>query len=84
MLYLTRSEAPMKKTTVYLPSETQAALRALARRKGQSQAALIREVIDGYLQQQARPLPRSLGLGSNPEVQAKDTEDWLAANFRPT
>lgn len=73
----------MDKTTLYLPTEMRAALRALARRTGRSQADLMREAIDGYIERQEPPLPRSLGLGDNTSFQAKDTEDWLAANFRP-
>jgi hypothetical protein len=73
----------VEKTTIYLPMETQEALRALARRTGRSQAAIIREAVDVYVQQQARPQPRSIGIGHNPSLQARKTEEWLEANFRP-
>lgn len=30
-----------------------------------------------------RPFFRSLGVGSDPELKARDSEDWLRANWRP-
>jgi len=51
----------MEKTTLYLPTELQASLRALARRTGRSQANLIREALETYVAGQERPRPKSIG-----------------------
>lgn len=74
----------MDKTTLYLPSDTQQALRLIARRTGRSQAALIREAIDDYVRRQERVPLRSLGLGENETVHAQDAEAWLERHFRPS
>ncbi len=73
----------MEKTTLYLPTEMLQALRALARRKGCPQAEVIRAALRNYLDQQERPLPRSVGMGDDPDLHGADTEDWLAANWHP-
>jgi hypothetical protein len=74
----------MEKTTLYLPSELQVALRDAARRTGRSQAEIIREALATYLQQHRRPMPRSLGRGENPDLNGDETEAWLEAHFRPS
>lgn len=73
----------MEKTTLYLPEELQTAVRALARRTGRSQAALIREALEAYVRQQGRLPLRSLGMGENEQVRAQDTATWLERHFRP-
>ncbi len=67
----------VEKTTLYLPTELQQGLRALARRTGRPQAELIREAIAGYVGAQERPWPRSIGLGTDGAVTGSDSEDWL-------
>lgn len=67
----------MEKTTLYLPIDLQRALREEARRSGRPQAELIREALRAYLSGQPRPQLRSLGLGSDRRVAARDSEAWL-------
>jgi metal-responsive CopG/Arc/MetJ family transcriptional regulator len=73
----------MNKTTVYLPTELQGALRDVARRTGRSQAEVIRDAIAAYVAVEERPWPRSFGSAANGEVSAADLEDWLAENWKP-
>jgi predicted transcriptional regulator len=72
----------MEKTTLYLPSDLQHALRVRARRTGRSQASLLREAIGEYVRRQERPPLRSLGLGENETVHPRDAEAWLETNYR--
>jgi Arc/MetJ-type ribon-helix-helix transcriptional regulator len=74
----------MGKITLYLPEDLQQMLRETARRTRRHQAELIREALRAYLERQARPRPRSIGLGDDPDLHAEDTEDWLAEHWRPT
>jgi hypothetical protein len=71
----------MKKTTLYLPDELQLLLKEAARRTGQSEATVVREALARYLEQIPRPLPQSIGAGEDPEVAARDSEDWLRAHW---
>jgi plasmid stability protein len=72
----------MQKTTLYLPDELQRQLQEAARRMGRSQADLIREALATFLGTVERPKPRSIGLGDNPDLHGKDTEEWLRQNWR--
>jgi len=67
----------MEKTTLYLPSELQASLRAAARRTGRSQAQLIREAIETYVAGQERPRPRSIGIVADGSLDAADAKRWV-------
>lgn len=74
----------MNKTTLYLTDDLQRALRDVARRSGRSQAEVVREALEAFvLLQSPRPFPRSIGAGSDPDLNAEDTEDWLRANWHP-
>ena len=66
----------MNKTTIYLPDELQRSLQAAARRSGRSQAHLIREAVERYLDDD-RPLPKSIGIGEDAELDARDSKRWL-------
>ena len=72
----------MNKTTIYLPDELQRGIRDVARRTGRRPAELIRAAIEQFLREQHRPLPRSIGAGEDVEVAARDSEDWLRANWQ--
>jgi plasmid stability protein len=74
----------MDKTTLYLPTELRIALRERSRRMGRPQAEVIREALQAYLHEhEGRPMPRSIGIGSDPELSGADAEDWLRAHFPP-
>ena len=68
---------PMEKTTLYLPTELQASLRALARRTGRSQANLIREALETYVAGQERPRPKSIGIAGDGSLDAADAKRWV-------
>jgi len=55
----------MIKTIVPLPKNLNDSLNQIAQVTGRSQAELIREAIEQYLQRQGRSLPRSVGMGSS-------------------
>lgn len=65
----------MHKTTVYLPAELQAAVRHAARRRGVSEAEVIRESIRDAVGQQ-RPKPRG-GLFASGAPIARDADQHL-------
>jgi hypothetical protein len=73
----------MHKTTLYLPEATRRRLRDMARRTGLPQADLVRRALDNYLSAEASPLPKSIGAGEDAELNGRNTEDWLRANWRP-
>jgi len=54
----------MERTTLTLPAELRTRLRHLAAERGVSMATIVREAIDEKLAE-ARPLPRSLGIGAS-------------------
>lgn len=65
----------MDKTTVYLPRELTAAVKRVARRRGVSEAEVIRESIRAAVGD-VRPVPRG-GLYSGAEPIARRAEDLL-------
>jgi Ribbon-helix-helix protein, copG family len=73
----------MSKTTLYLPLDLQHALRAEAKRSGASQAELVREALETFLDTRERPLPRSIGLAVDGSLQGRDSEAWIRATWDP-
>ncbi len=67
----------MEKTTLYLPAELQASLRALARQTGRSQANLVREAIETYVAGHERPRPKSIGVAADGSLDAADAKRWV-------
>ncbi len=67
----------MEKTTLYLPDELHRAIRAASARTSKPMAQLVREALQGYLSEQPPPQPRSLGMGADNELAARDSESWL-------
>ena len=55
----------MIETIVPLPRNLNDSLNQIAQVTGRSQAELIREAIEQYLQRQGRSLPRSVGMGAS-------------------
>lgn len=73
----------MEKTTLYLPPDLHRSYRDLARRLGRSQAALMREALVQYADDQQSPPLRSLGIVECFGVPAADVDEWLHANWHP-
>jgi len=74
----------MRKTTVYLPDNTERRIRRVAKRLGVSQAELTRTALEQYLERSERGegLPPSVGMGENPKARAADYEERLARAWR--
>ena len=72
----------VNKTTVYVPEELQRQLREISRRTGRPQADLLREALTEYVSARGeRPRLKSIGVGSDTEVAARDTARWLEENW---
>jgi hypothetical protein len=67
----------MEKTTLYLPEELQASLRALAKQRKRPQAELIREALTEYVGRQERPLPTSIGMVADWTIPAREARAWI-------
>jgi hypothetical protein len=73
----------MNKTTVYLPLETQRRLQEEALRVDRTQAAIIREAVERYLNTQERPALRSVGTLSKKSLTSSNQERWLQEHWGP-
>ncbi|MEA2531111.1 MAG: hypothetical protein QOG89_2755 [Thermomicrobiales bacterium] len=73
----------MDKTTIYIPSQLHAELKAIARRSGRPQAQVIRDALAAYVAEQERPWPKSFGSVEDGSVNGADHEDWLAEHWKP-
>ncbi len=71
----------MTKTTLYLPASLQRELRDEAKRSGRPQADLVREALTAYLAGRPRRLPRSIGVARDGTLPARETEEWLRAQW---
>lgn len=71
----------MTKTTVYLTDDLAGALAGAAQRLGRPQAELIREALQSYLSALPQPKLLSLGLGSDDQLSAEESEDWLRSRW---
>jgi hypothetical protein len=69
--------AAMEKTTVYLRSHLQRALREVARLEKRTQDEVFRKALEEYLKRRERPRLRSGGIGEDAELSGAETEDWL-------
>ena len=65
------------KTTLYLPADLQQRLRDASRRTGRPQAAIAPEALDKYLEATPPPIPASIGVGDDPDLDARDAKRWL-------
>lgn len=74
----------MEKTTLYLPPELQAELRAAARRERRPQAEIVRDALAKYLAEKPRPFPRSIGLATEwprDGVDSSNIKAWIRKNW---
>jgi len=69
------------KTTVYLPDGLRTRLQAEARRRGTTQAALIRDAIMTYLDKAPLPRPTSLGVVSDDRMEGRGARDWIRSQW---
>ncbi|HEU5326471.1 MAG TPA: CopG family transcriptional regulator [Thermomicrobiales bacterium] len=76
----------MMKTTLDVPEKTYQAFRELAQQMGRSEAEIMREALEAYLQdhQQAQPALCSVGVVAVPDVHGADSEDWLEQHWHPS
>ena len=74
----------MEKTTLYLPTDLQRALKEQARRSGRAQAAIVREALETYLAGASWPQPGSIGAGADDGLSARESDEWLAREWDRT
>lgn len=72
----------MEKTTIYLPTEIKVSIRASAKRRGASEAQVIREALAAYVATEPRELPSVFGSVSDGTVTSENYEEWLAENWK--
>jgi metal-responsive CopG/Arc/MetJ family transcriptional regulator len=74
----------MERTTVYLPHELKVSIKVAAKRKGSSEAEVIREALTKYVSEEDRASlrPKSIGMISDGEVEADRFDEWLAKNWK--
>ena len=71
----------MKKTTLYLEEEVLAEIKLTSRSEGRSEAEILREAINDYLERRRSELPTIFGAGSGGKISGADSEDWLLENW---
>lgn len=73
----------MERTTVYLPRDLKISVKVLAKRKGSSEAEVIRDALAQYVSSENRDnlRPKSIGMISDGTVQADRFDEWLAENW---
>jgi hypothetical protein len=73
-----------QKTTVYLEEADYRALKAIARAKGRTTAALVREAVAEYAaRERPRRVPRSLGAGRSRSGDISERAEELLAGLSP-
>ncbi|HEY7033759.1 MAG TPA: hypothetical protein VH482_20655 [Thermomicrobiales bacterium] len=73
----------MATKTVELSDELLRQIADLARQTGRAEMDLLHEAIAGYVHVHRAPRPRSDATLDDPELAARDLDDWLAAHWRP-
>ena len=68
---------------IELPDELQRRIEELSRQTGRDEADLVRDAIETYVNLNDVPQPTSDGTIDDPDLAARDLDDWLAANWRP-
>jgi predicted transcriptional regulator len=74
----------MRRTTIFLTEDLDRQLQEAARRAHRPQAEIVREALAQYLRAQARPWPRSVGMGKNddPSVTSNNVKEWVRDTWR--
>lgn len=73
----------MKTTPIELPDELVSVVRRLAGESNRSEAEVVREALAQYIELSKRPLPKLVGMGSDANVRAADSEEWLLNHWNP-
>ena len=73
----------MKKTTLYLEESVLAELKLTSRSEGRTEAEILREAINDYLERRRSALPTIVGTGTGRKFTAAESEDWLLENWKP-
>ncbi len=73
--------AQMEKTTVYLPVELERELKHASRRQGRPMAEIVREAVRRYLDEQPRPMPKSIGMGADGRIGADRSKRWVRSEW---
>jgi hypothetical protein len=73
----------MERTTIFLPLEMKISIKAAAKRRGSSEAEIIREALAKYVAEPEfqRPRPKSIGIVNSGRIQSDQLEEWLAENW---
>ena len=73
----------MERTTIFLPGDLRRRLADESRRRRKPQAELMREALEGYLNEPlgGRRLPSFVGSASVGEVDARDAKRWLRGEW---
>jgi hypothetical protein len=76
--------AEMHRTTIVLPDELDRRLSDAARRQGSSRTDVLRQALSAFLDAEARPRPRSVGLGRrpSPRVTSENVKASIRAEWR--
>lgn len=70
------------KSTIYLTGDMQHQLKNVAKRKGISQAHVIREALAEYLVKEELPLPRSIGVAKDGSIGGAEAKEWARREWR--
>lgn len=77
-------DVQMHRTTIVLPDDLDRRLSDAARRRGSSRTEVLRQALSAFLEADARPRPRSVGLGrrSGPRVTSENVKASVRAEWR--
>jgi hypothetical protein len=67
----------LQPTSVYLPAGIRDSLQQLVLKTGKPEAELIQEAVEAYLEEQNRPLPKSIGVGASQQGDLSERVDEL-------
>lgn len=70
-------------TTITIPVDLYNVIRDLAAESEQSENELLAEALRAYKREEMRMKFRSIGAISDPELQARDIDEWLERNWDP-
>ena len=73
----------MRKSTIYLPEGLQSEFERVAKRQDKSMAEIIRGLVESYVNEHRPPKPRSIGIGTDSEVDSTNYREWLKENWHP-